>query len=91
MTTVELTIVCGTTEEDIRELALLTHGGNYQGDPGPFFWSHTKAINTIRHCLTNYEQQWQKKNRGNTGAKAYNILRKRVDDLVEEAYPQFFK
>lgn len=34
MATVELTNKRGYTEEQIHELALLTHGGNYQGKPG---------------------------------------------------------
>jgi hypothetical protein len=89
MEEVELTVTRGKTNEQIRELALLTHGGNYQGDPGEFIWSNRKARNTIRHVLTNYEAQWNKINRGWTGSEAYNILRTRADALVDEAYPQF--
>jgi hypothetical protein len=54
-----------------------------------FLWSNKKARNAIRHCRTNYEEQWAKINRGQTGEEAYNILRERVDELVDEAYPQF--
>jgi hypothetical protein len=85
----ELTIVRGKTNEEIRDLARMTHGGSYRGDPGEFIWSNRKARNTIRHCLTNYEQQWGRINRGWTGAEAYNILRNRADALVDEAYPQY--
>ncbi len=28
-------------------------------------------------------------NRGDTGRDAYEILRKRVDELIDEVYPQF--
>jgi len=86
---VELTITRGLSNGEIYELALSTHGGNYLGDPGEFYWSNRKARNSIRHCLTNYEAQWAKINRGFTGDEAYHILRERVDELVDEAYPQF--
>jgi len=89
MQTAKITIQLGKTVDDIRELAYLTHGGNYQGDPGEFIWSNRKARNTIRHCLTNYETLWKKINRGRTGQDGYNILRERVDELVDESYPQF--
>lgn len=89
MRTVELTIVRGLTKEQIYDLALKTHGGNYLGDPGPFNFSPRKARAAIRHNLTNYEAQWRKINRGKTGEAAYRILRQRIDALVDEAYPQF--
>ena len=89
MEMVELTIKHGLSNSEIYELAFSTHGGNYQGDAGTFVWSNRKARNAIRHSLTNYEEQWAKINRGFTGEEAYNILRERVDELVDEAYPQF--
>ena len=85
----ELTIVAGKSNEEIYELAVYTHGGNYQGDPGQFNWSNRKARDTIRHCLTNYEGLWELINRGPTAEFAYQILRDRVDALVDETYPQF--
>jgi hypothetical protein len=85
----ELTIVRGKTTHEIYRLALISHGGNYQGDPGEFHWSNRKARNAIRHCLTNYESLWAIANRGHTGEGAYLILRDRIDALVDEAYPQF--
>lgn len=87
---VEITIVRGKTTEQIRQLAVQTHGGNYQGDPGEFVWNNRTAINCIRHNLTNYEHHWRQINRGDTGKLAYQVLRDRVDDLIQEAYPQFF-
>jgi hypothetical protein len=89
MRDVELTITHDLSNEEIYELAIATHGGNYLGDPGPFNWSNRKARNTIRHCLTNYEKQWKKINRGRTAETAYNVLRDRVDALIDEKYPQF--
>ena len=85
----ELTIIAGKSNEEIFELATQTHGGNYQGDPGEFIWSNRKAHGTIRHCLTNYESLWALINRGPTADIAYQILRGRVDALVDETYPQF--
>ncbi len=85
----ELTIVAGKSNEEIYELAAYTHGGNYQGDPGEFIWSNRKARDTIRHRLTNYETVWELINRGPTAKLAYQILRDRVDALVDETYPQF--
>lgn len=85
----EIEIIRGKTAQQIRQLAIATHGGNYRGDPGPFVWNNRTARNCIRHNLTNYEQLWSICNRGYTGAEAYNILRARVDALVDEAYPQF--
>lgn len=89
METAELTIVRGKTPYEIKRLAFGTHGGNYQGDPGIFHWSNTAARNSIRHCLTNYESQWALINRGFTGGSAYDVLRERVDALVDEAYPEY--
>jgi hypothetical protein len=40
------------------------------------------ARNCIRHNLTNYEQLWERINRGWTGAPAYQILRTRVEALL---------
>jgi ribosomal protein L32E len=85
----EIKIVRGKTNEEIFELALRTHGGNYLGDPGPFHWSNRAARNAIRHKLTNYEALWALCNRGYTGGGAYTILRERFDAVVDEAYPQF--
>jgi len=85
----ELKIVTGKSNEEIYELAVYTHGGNYQGDPGEFIWSNRKARDTIRHRLTNYESLWELINRGPTAEFAYQILRDRVDALVDETYPQF--
>jgi hypothetical protein len=87
MRTVEITIERGWPENEIHDLALSTHGGNYQGDPGPFDFSNRTARNAIRHCLTNYEDLWSECNRGETGSGAYEILRQRVDALIREAYP----
>jgi hypothetical protein len=89
MATVKLTIVRGYTDEQVYDLARSTHGGNYQGDPGEFVWSKKKARDAIRHQLTNYEALWSRTNRGMTGQAAYETLRSRVDQLVDEAYPQF--
>ena len=89
MKNAELTIVRGYTNRQIYDLALATHGGNYAGDPGEFIWCNSKARNAIRHCLTNYEKLWSKINRGKTAQEAYDILRERVYELVDEAYPQF--
>jgi hypothetical protein len=85
----ELTIARGKTSHEVYRLALMSHGGNYQGDPGEFHWSNRKARNTIRHWLTNNESLWAIANRGDTGEGAYLILRDRIDALVDEAYPQF--
>ena len=82
-----ITIVRGKSRDEIRKLALSTHGGNYRGDPGPFTWPGRVARNCIRHCLTNYERLWSLTNRGETGRGAYETLRARVDDLISEAYP----
>jgi hypothetical protein len=87
--TAELTIVRGKTNAEIISLARSTHGGNYQGRVGEFHWSNRAAHNAIRHALTNYEQQWEKINRGPTAEFAYYTLRERIDELVDEAYPQF--
>ena len=84
-----ITIVAGKTTQEIEHLALMTHGGNYRGDPGPFFFNNRTAVNCIRHNLTNYESLWSLINRGYTGERAYEILRDRVDALVLETYPQF--
>lgn len=89
METVELTIKRGYTPAQVHALALCTHGGNYLGRVGPFRWSNRTARNAIRHSLTNYEAQWDRINRGFTGAVAYNVLRDRVDALVDEAYPEY--
>lgn len=86
----EITIVAGKSRDEIRRLAAATHGGNYAGDPGPFAWSDSTAVNCIRHCLTNYECLWAVCNRGETGREAYELLRERVDDLIAETYPEYF-
>ncbi len=85
----ELTIVRGVSDEEIRKLAMRTHGGNYRGDPGEFRWSPRTARNCIRHNLTNYEKLWKLVNRGETGQPGYEVLRERVEALIDEAYPQF--
>lgn len=85
----EITIVRGWSDDQIRDLAIRTHGGNYMGDPGPFHWSKRTAQNCIRHNLTNYEDLWAICNRGETGEEAYDVLRGRVDALIDEAYPQY--
>jgi len=85
----ELTIVSGLSDDEIRRLAISTHGGNYAGDPGEFHWHNGTARNCIRHNLTNYEQLWSLINRGPTAQYAYQILRARVDALVDETYPQY--
>jgi hypothetical protein len=64
MRTVPLTIVREKSNHEIYRLAVLSHGGNYGGVPGPFYWSNRKARNAIRHNLTNYEAQWSLINRG---------------------------
>lgn len=84
-----LTITSGKTDDEIHALALHSHGGNYAGDPGPFHWNNHTARNAIRHCLTNYEALWTLCNRGATGSEAYDVLRARIDALVDETYPQF--
>jgi hypothetical protein len=87
---VKIMIDRSKTDDQIYRLALLIHGGNYQGDPGEFHFSDRVAINCIRHNLTNYESLWRLTNRGETGRAAYQTLRDRVDDLIAEAYPQYF-
>jgi hypothetical protein len=89
MQSAELTIKRGLSNEEIHDLARSSHGGNYQGNPGCFYWSNRAARNAIRHRLTNYESLWEKINRGGTGAGAYVILKGRVETLVDEAYPHF--
>jgi len=86
----EITIQRGWTDKQIENLAQVTHGGNDSGDPGEFCWSNRAAVNCIRHNLTNYEALWKLINRGDTGQEAYELLRERVDELIEEAYPQYF-
>ncbi len=76
----------GLTTAEVWDLAERTHGGNYEGDPGPFRRSNRTAKNCIRHCLTNNEALWAICNRGETGREAYAVLRERVDDLIDEAY-----
>lgn len=88
---VELTIKSGCTNREIYDIAFSSHGGNYQGEVGEFHWSNKAARNAIRHCLTNYEKCWSLINRGDLAKVAYFILRMRVDELVDEAYPQFAK
>jgi hypothetical protein len=86
----KITIVRGKTDPEIYNLALATYGGNHRGEPkGEFMWSNRTARNCIRHNLTNYEQLWSLINRGETAARAYEILRERVNDLIDEAYPQY--
>jgi hypothetical protein len=85
----EITIVRGRVRDEIYRLALSTHGGNYHGEPGPFVWSNRTARNCIRHNLTNYESLWRLCNRGTTGELAYDILRDRVDELIDEAYSEY--
>lgn len=85
----EVTIEKGWSFNEVYDLARRTHGGNYAGDPGPFFWSLDKGRNAIRHCLTNYEALWSICNRGETGEEAYRVLRERVDALIDESYPEF--
>ena len=85
----EITIKRGLSYQQIHDLAADTHGGNYDGNPRPFVWSNRTARNCIRHNLTNYEALWKLCNRGDTGSSAYEILRERVDTVIDEAYPQF--
>ena len=85
----EITVQPGWTDDQIYKLALETHGGNYKGDPGDFHWCNRTARNCIRHNLTNYEELWTKINRGYTGVLAYQILRDRVDELIDETYPRY--
>jgi hypothetical protein len=85
----DITIRAGMSNKDIYRLALNTHGGNYAGDPGEFYWSSRTARNCIRHNLTNYEALWALINRGETGRAGYDLLRKRVDALIDATYPQF--
>jgi hypothetical protein len=89
MSNARITIKRGLTTEQVWDLAERTHGGNYQGDPGPFRRSNRAAKNCVRHCLTNYEELWAICNRDQTGREGYEVLRERVDDLIDEAYPQF--
>jgi hypothetical protein len=86
---VKITIIGGKSRDEIEALAVRTHGGNYQGDPGPFYFNNQVARNCIRHNLTNYEKLWKLINRGETGEGAYHILRERVDQLIDEVYPEF--
>lgn len=84
-----LTIERGLSKNQIYDLAIRTHGGNYAGNPGEFVWSNRTARNCIRHNLTNYEELWALTNRGSTGRLAYEELRSRVDKLIGEAYPEY--
>jgi hypothetical protein len=86
---VELTIVAGLSDDEIRHLAICTHGGNYAGRAGEFHWHNGTARNCIRHNLTNYEFLWALINRGPTAYGAYCILRDRADALVVKTYSQF--
>jgi len=87
--TAKLEIIPNKTDSEIHDLAYLTHGGRYQGKLGEFRWSNHVARNCIRHNLTNYEELWDLINRGYTGQKAYDILRKRIDALVDKTYPRY--
>lgn len=86
----EITIVPGWSEERLKVLSLKTHGGNYEGKPrGEWHWDNRTARNTIRHNLTNYEALWGLINRGDTSIPAYELLRERVDALIDKTYPQY--
>lgn len=89
MKNAKITITAGLSDADIHKLAIATHGGNYQGDPGGFHWCNRTARNCIRHNLSNYEELWRLCNRGHTGHEAYEILRERVDALIDETYPRY--
>ena len=91
METAEITIVAGKTRDEIRRLAVATRGGNYLGNPGPFYFDHRVAVNCIRHNLTNYESLCESCNRGETGEVAYQTLRERVDARIRETYPEYFE
>ena len=82
----DITIDSTYTIDALLNLAAATHGGNYGGDPGEFRWDYRAAVNCIRHNLTSYERLWRLINRGATGANAYQLLRMRVDDLIEQTY-----
>jgi hypothetical protein len=83
--------VRGYTPEQVSEVALATHGGNYRGEAGEFHWSNKVARNTIRHNLTNYERLLRCINRGETAEFAYRVLRACTDELVDEAYPEYWE
>ena len=83
------TIRRNLTDSEIEQLARDTHGGNYDGDPGPFRFSSRVARNCIRHQRTNYEAVLAKINRGDSCIEIYAVIKERFDELVEEAYPQF--
>ena len=83
------TIRRNLTDSEIEQLARCTHGGNYDGNPGPFRFSSRVARNCIRHQLTNYEAVLAKINRGDSCKEIYTEIKERFDKLVEEAYPQF--
>jgi len=87
--TCELWIQEGLSDDDVYPLAQATHGGNYRGKPGEFNWCFRTARNCIRHNLTNYEHLWGLINRGDTAQNAYDILRHRVDALVNATYPRY--
>jgi len=87
MQTAKLTIRRGFSDCDIYHLA---RDSRQEFDAhGAFHWNNRVARNTVRHCLTNYEELWWKLNPGAPGITAYNTLRTRVDKLVDETYPQF--
>lgn len=73
--------------DELKELSLDTHGGNYEGEPGEWYWSLWTARNCARHCCTNYEALWSETNRGETGREGYEVLRERADAAIDEAYP----
>ncbi len=87
MQTAKLTVQRGVPDSDIYHLA---QDSRQEFDAhGAFHWNNRVARNTVRHCLTNYEELWWKLNPGAPGITAYNTLRTRVDKLVDETYPQF--
>ena len=86
----EITIDPGWSEERLKALSLSTHGGNYEGEPrGEWHWNNRTARNTIRHCLTNYEDLWKLINRGKTSEPAYRLLSEKVEALIDATYPKY--
>lgn len=85
----ELTIIRGKSNKAILILARKGHGVDEDDTAVPFFWSNFKARAAIRHGLTNYEELLSLLVHSRAGDPAYEELRRRIDALVDRAYPRF--
>ncbi len=71
MEMVELTFVSGLSDDKIRNLAILTHGGNYQGKVGEFMWSNRTARNVTQFVTTS--PTMRNTGHGLTGGRRRNV------------------